>query len=86
MVLFFSKIVTKSFSVFSVSFLVLGLTTNGPAAADSGRVLTFATYNVLKVDNNSFASPDWFSRRDKVLRTIVGSNADVVGLTEATRV
>lgn len=46
-------------------------------------VLTFATFNVCKV-NCAAPAPSWDIRRDRVARVINESGADVVGLQEAT--
>jgi endonuclease/exonuclease/phosphatase family metal-dependent hydrolase len=54
-----------------------------PVAAAPVPVLTFAAWNVCKLDCPSPA-PSWDIRRDRVGRAITASGADVVAINEAT--
>ena len=55
----------------------------GPARAADAPTLTFATWNICKLDCPAPA-PGWEVRRDRVARVIGASRADVLSLNEAT--
>jgi endonuclease/exonuclease/phosphatase family metal-dependent hydrolase len=52
-------------------------------AAQAPPQLTFATYNVCNIECDAPA-PSWSVRRDRVMRTIAASGADVLSLNEAS--
>jgi len=62
--------------------VVLGVVISPPAHAAS-MALTFATFNISKVSAPAPA-PGWDVRRERVVRVIAQSGADVVGLQEAS--
>ena len=54
------------------------------AAPAQPSTLTFASFNICKVNCGDEAGFPWSLRRERVARVIATSNADVVGLQEAT--
>ena len=55
-----------------------------PVAPAQSATLTFASFNICKVNCGDEAGLPWSLRRERVARVIATSNADVIGLQEAT--
>ncbi len=55
-----------------------------PASPAQPATLTFASFNICKVNCGDEAGFPWSLRRERVARVIATSNTDVVGLQEAT--
>jgi len=55
-----------------------------PVAPAQPATLTFASFNICKVNCGDEAGLPWSLRRERVARVIATSNADVIGLQEAT--
>jgi endonuclease/exonuclease/phosphatase family metal-dependent hydrolase len=68
---------------FATVAFVVGSFAAPPVQAAGTANLTFATFNVCKIDCAPPA-PGWDVRRERVARVISASGADVVGLQEAT--